>query len=1202
VQEFLPILIVGLVSGAVYGLAGTGLVLTYKTSGIFNFAHGSVAAVAVFIFYWLHVTHGMAWPLAGALCLFVLSPLEGLVLERLARGVENQGTAIQVAATIGLLLMVLGVGTIWYGSQTYIFPNFLPTASFKVAGVFVTWSDVVVFAVSMVGAGGLYYLFRHVRTGIAMRGLVDDPSLVALNGQSPIRIRRLSWMIGSCFASLAGLLIAPALGVDATAITLLVVQAFGAAAIGYLSSLPLTFFGGLGIGVISAVITQYTVNLPWLGGLPGGVPFIILLVVLIATPRSKLADRRARFGRIASTWRAPTRVQVAMGAAFLTVFALGPVLAGQDIFIWSILLIDVILFLSLGLLVRASGQVSLCHYTFAAIGAAAFCHFVPEWHVPWLLALLLAGAVAVPVGALVAIPAIRLPGVFLAVATLGFAILVENVFFTTRFMFGPNQDGIEIPGPHVSVFGLQLSSNNGMYYVILAITLVSVALVLVIERGRMGRFLAALAESPTALEVHGANIQVTRIVVFCIAAGMAGVAGALTGSLYHYAAGSEFEWFASVELAVIIIITVGGTPWYALLAAAAQAILPNYLPGSTDVVGYEYILFGLFAVLYAAQGGVVMGIPLWLRQRLDRLAPRPRLPAPSGAARAAAQSVVGSREDRLHSRSQATSGLEVRGLRVDFGGVHALADVSLSAELGVITGLIGPNGAGKTTLFNVCSGFVRPTSGSVSFGGQNLAGVSRSARARLGLGRTFQRTELFNSLSVRQNVAIGREAAIGGRNPLAQLRTRPREAVWVEGAVEEALSVVGLEEVADRPAGTLTTGQRRLVEFARALAGHFDMVMLDEPSAGLDSDETAAFGRLLKSVVRERGTGILLVEHDISLVREICDKIYVLDFGQLIYEGIPEAMSSSAAVRSAYLGEEIEELIEPESVVLSTGSGHGDSVSDGILSASAHGATDVAAKSEAVPPGEPALSLIGIHAGYGAVPVLRDVSITVPPGGVVAVLGPNGAGKTTLLRVTTGLLRPQQGRIVLEGEDITTLPPERIVQRGICHIPESRGVFPSLSVKENIILASRKGHEGLALEQVGERFPVLAARLHQTAGSLSGGEQQMLSIARAFLHDPKVLAVDEASLGLSPAAVETVYDALTEIRAQGVSLILVEQYVQRALNFADAVYILTRGRVVYSGRASDLDPEEVMAKYLGDDTDSAVQSLAEPPLDSAPLL
>ena len=301
-----------------------------------------------------------------------------------------------------------------------------------------------------------------------MRGIVDDADLVALTGESPVRIRRLAWIIGTIFATMAGLLIAPSLGLDVTVITLLVVQAFGAAAIGYFSSLPLTFAGGLLIGVLSALATKYTLNVSWLSGLASGLPFIILFLVLIFMPARKLMERRARFALPAQrSWHAPIRSRIGVTVLALVALAFVPPAAGWDLNIWSNLVISVILFLSLGLLVRTSGQISLCQMTFAAIGAAAFGHFLTDWHIPWLIALLLASLVAVPVGALVAIPAIRLRGVFLAVATLGLAILVEDLFYTTKAMFGPTVGGVHTPRPHVSIGGLDLSSGKGFYYLVI---------------------------------------------------------------------------------------------------------------------------------------------------------------------------------------------------------------------------------------------------------------------------------------------------------------------------------------------------------------------------------------------------------------------------------------------------------------------------------------------------------------------------------------------------------------------------------------------------------------------------------------------------------------------------------------------------------------------------------------------------------------
>jgi ABC-type branched-subunit amino acid transport system ATPase component len=249
-------------------------------------------------------------------------------------------------------------------------------------------------------------------------------------------------------------------------------------------------------------------------------------------------------------------------------------------------------------------------------------------------------------------------------------------------------------------------------------------------------------------------------------------------------------------------------------------------------------------------------------------------------------------------------GLTVERLTVRYGGAVAVSDLSLDAPLGVLTGLIGPNGAGKTTTFNACSGLVRPSEGRVLLIGSDITSLAPPARARLGLGRTFQRMELFDSLSVAQNVRLGREAAIAGRNPFNQLFSKPHQRQTVRAAVDEAIDLCRLGELAGRRVGSLSTGQRRLVELARALAGNFPFLLLDEPSSGLDRTETEGFGRILRQVIDARGTGILLVEHDMDLVMKICDHIYVLDFGQLLFSGDPEAAQRSEVVRAAYLGSE----------------------------------------------------------------------------------------------------------------------------------------------------------------------------------------------------------------------------------------------------------------------------------------------------------
>ena len=901
-QEFLPFIVIGLATGAVYGLAGIGLVLTYKTSGIFNFGYGAIAALVAFCFYFLNI-HGLPWGAAAAISLLVFAPILGLVLELVARTLGGADETIKVVATVGLILIVESIGSLWYPTNPPTFPDFLPQSTVRMLGVNVTWAQIILFLFSAVAAATLYWFFRSVRSGIVMRGVVDNADLVSMSGDDPVLVRRRAWVIGSVFAGVAGLFLAPSLTLDGATLTTAVFAAFGAAAIGYFTNLPLTFVGGLFVGVASALVDKYSATVSWVGGLPPALPFIVLFVVLIVLPRRLLVQRRlAATMRVRHAYHAPPRVRLTAGAIAIGLLAVVPIIQAGKVDVWSAALINMILFLSLGLLVRRSGQISLCHLAFAAVGAAAFGHFAGNDGLPWLLALVLASLVAVPVGALIAIPAVRVSGVFLALATLGFGILMEQAFYTRDFMFGSSTLGLNSPRPAVSIGGWNLSTDTGFYYLLLIITVLVVVTLTVINRARLGRLLEAMADSPLALETHGTTSSVLKVIVFCIVSAIAAMAGALEAMLFHFGIGTYFPSFSSLTLVALVVIVTIGDPWYAVIAAIGYSVIPAYITSATttSVLNLAFGLGAATAALAVGKGRT----PEPVRRVLDRLGGRK--PAPDTApardrARVAAPPAVAQRA-RGSRDAPASQGLVVRDLSVRFGGVHAVDGVSLKAPVGKITGLIGPNGAGKTTTFNACSGLVRASSGQIVLHDTDVTREGPPRRARRGLGRTFQRTELFSSLTVRQNVAMGREASMAGANPLAQIFGSRHSKRLISEVVDEALELTGTTRICDAQVGVLPIGQRRLVELARELAGPFDMLLLDEPSSGLDGHETEQFGQVLQIVARERGCGILLVEHDMSLVREVCDYVYVLEFGQLIFEGTAEEMQNSAQVRSAYLG------------------------------------------------------------------------------------------------------------------------------------------------------------------------------------------------------------------------------------------------------------------------------------------------------------
>jgi ABC-type branched-subunit amino acid transport system ATPase component len=474
--------------------------------------------------------------------------------------------------------------------------------------------------------------------------------------------------------------------------------------------------------------------------------------------------------------------------------------------------------------------------------------------------------------------------------------------------------------------------------------------------------------------------------------------------------------------------------------------------------------------------------------------------------------------------------LSVDGLSVQFGGVRALRTVSLSVEARRVTGLIGPNGAGKTTLFNAVTGLVTPTAGRIVLDGKDITRMPPHARARLGLTRTFQRLEVFESLTVRENIEVA-----------ADSRGTPRT------EVDRILDMVGLRHVADSHVDTLPTGLARLVELARSLAMQPKILLCDECSSGLTDEETTIVSRVMRQVAAA-GVAVVLVEHDMSFVMSNCDVIHVLDFGEKIAEGTPAEIQSNPKVRAAYLGEQRaaspnHRALPPSSAAL-----------------------------------QPVVSLKDIRAGYGSIDVIHGVSLDVYPGEVFALLGPNGAGKSTILKVMNGELTPSSGEVEFCGHSVAGVPPDALARAGVCTVPEGRGIFPNLTVDDNLRMATFAGaHIRDIRERTYSQFPQLRSRRRQLAGTLSGGEQQMLALARSLTVDPSVLIIDELSMGLAPLVVEQLYAIVAELaRTRAMAIVIVEQFAHDVLNVATRAGIMAHGRLIAIGEP------DVIAAQLSD--------------------
>jgi branched-chain amino acid transport system ATP-binding protein len=510
---------------------------------------------------------------------------------------------------------------------------------------------------------------------------------------------------------------------------------------------------------------------------------------------------------------------------------------------------------------------------------------------------------------------------------------------------------------------------------------------------------------------------------------------------------------------------------------------------------------------------------------------------------------------------------------VNFRGLKALQQVDIQVPQGAIVGLVGPNGAGKSTLLGVLSGDVVARAGNVSLAGKDVSGLGPEARVRHGLARTFQLPELFDELTVREHLTLARRLAQAPSrswsDPLTGRFLR-RDAAEDE-EVDALLDSLGLTPVAGTPAGTLPLGLCRLVEIARAAASHPQVILLDEPFSGLNPAESKRLSQALAGLNKTRGVAMVLVEHDVEVVFGLSERVFVLDFGVIIAAGTPAEIQRDPAVRAAYLGD------------VSPADASAPDTVPGVVAATVAEPSPSRGTVPGPRAGSDLLRVSDLSLKYADATALHEVSFSVARRSVTALLGPNGAGKSSVARAVSGLVRAQSGQVSFDGADITGASADRIRRLGVAYLPEGRGVFRSLTVEENLRVALSgvpKGERAAAIDGAIDLFPVLGQRRRQTAGTLSGGEQQMLSLARVLTRQPRLLIADEISLGLAPLIVEEVFAGLSRVIELGVSVILIEQFVHRALAIADRCYVLRRGRVVWSGEAAEAGAD-LVEHYLG---------------------
>ena len=578
-HEFLEFTIIGIVLGAAYAVAASGLVVTYATSGIFNIAHGAIGMTMAFVYWQLSVGWHINTALSFGLTVFVLAPLLGAVIERgVIQWMDPTNVATALAVTVGLTLLLFGlVNNVIWKPTARVVPQFFGFGGFNFLGVHIDWEEVITVAAALLIAIGLRLFLFQTRTGIAMRGVVDNRSLIGLFGGRPSRLSTLSWAMGASLASVAGILVAPKLQLQPLILTLLVIDAYAAAVIGRLNNLPRTFVGALFVGLASSYVVGY---IPAAGsfwtstpvqGLALSVPSIILFVALLLVPahrlRSGTPQRHAPLAP-ASFLRSIQGGVLLVAAVAVAVSFMGP----SSVIKLGIGLAFGLVCLSLVPLTGWGGYTSICQLTFAGLGAFAMYRFGHHGNV---LGLLVAAALPGAVGAIVVLFVLRIRGLYLALATMAFAAAMDNVIFPWSAIFGFN-GSVVVPKP--ALFGLDLSSPKA-FTIFLAVVFALFSIgILALRRGPFGRVLVATKDSEAACATLGLSLTTTKLLVFTLSAAMAGLAGAFLGAASSVASGTDFEMFES--LLILAVVAIGGAS--VCSGALVGGLALGFLPGNAE--------------------------------------------------------------------------------------------------------------------------------------------------------------------------------------------------------------------------------------------------------------------------------------------------------------------------------------------------------------------------------------------------------------------------------------------------------------------------------------------------------------------------------------------------------------------------------------------------------------------------------------------
>ncbi|WCH95505.1 ATP-binding cassette domain-containing protein [Streptomyces moderatus] len=873
----------GLSVGSAAALTGIGLVVTYRSTGVLNFAHGAIAMVCAYVLRQFVVEWG--WPLwAGAtVTLLVLAPGIGMLLERFVfrpLAVLGSDPAQTLVASIGVFVLLVGGAALLWGQGARDDAPELVSAD--------PWGQL---AVALVLAAAVGAVIRWTRFGRELRAVVDDRQLAVLGGIDADRVAAAGWAFGSFTAGLTGVLLAPYVRLDPYGLPLLVMEVVAVAVVARMRSLPVAVVTALAIGVAQSQLTRLHPSgwgAPLLQAVGTNLFVVALLIAALVMPSVGTRDALPR----TATARVPTPPGAWIVAIVLFLLPLG--FAGSDLHTSVQVPALGVVLLSLVVVTGRGGQISLGQAAYAGLGALftallAAGRFPGLPRLPELAALALAVVLVAPLGLLTGWPAISRRGLALALATFAVGVGVSRFVFAQPY----------------AIAGLSLGRPAGFEgdraYYVLELALLAAALLAtwLLRRGRTGRALAAMRDHESGASAAGVQVPSLKLLAFVSGAALAALGGGMLGMGLRAFDPAAYDpvrgllWFAAVVVlgadstlgalaaaALLVGLDAGARGGVAAALVGVLAILVGRFPGGP----YE-ALRSATTRLRPGGGARLTEQGARVRRLLHPAGPKPapsptltgltastahRTPrAPEAAADAQPSQEPPAPDDETHAPAPA---LTTHDLQARYDGFTALHDITLTVPPAHITAVVGPNGAGKSTLFHCLAGTHRPAHGQVRLGTRDITHLPAHARTRLGIARTFQQLAVFPSLTVAENVRVGAEQ---GR-------------LQDPSAVERSLRLLGLDgPVRSLPAADLPTGTLRRVELARALAGAPRVLLLDEPAAGLDTAEVIALARILKALAAD-GMALLVVEHDLDLVADLADTVHVMTAGRIVASGPPD--------------------------------------------------------------------------------------------------------------------------------------------------------------------------------------------------------------------------------------------------------------------------------------------------------------------------